>query len=118
MGTRWGSICNGGGDRGLSEGHRPLEALLSRASAWEMESKEGAVKSSSRESDKQMGSREEDEGGWRQEARATAEVNWDTADPMVMTGFWTHTASYKNTHRESVNIWADGTTVNSVSEVK
>lgn len=26
-------ICSGGGDRGLSEEHRPLEALLSRASA-------------------------------------------------------------------------------------
>ena len=35
---------------------RPLAALLSRASAWEMESRDGVARSSSRESDRQMGS--------------------------------------------------------------
>ena len=57
-------ICRGGGDKGLSEKPRPLDALLSRARAWEIESREGAVRSSSSESDRQMGSGgEEEEGG-------------------------------------------------------
>lgn len=47
------------GDGGLSPWARPLAALLRMARAWEMESREGAVKSSSRES-RQMGS----EGDW------------------------------------------------------
>lgn len=49
-------ICKGGGDNGLSERPWPLAVLLRGARAYEMESKEGAVRSSSRESDKQMGS--------------------------------------------------------------
>lgn len=63
-------ICSGGGDKGLSVG--PLDALLRRARACEMESREGAVRSSSRESDKQMGS--EEERGWRLEVSADVEV--------------------------------------------
>lgn len=43
-------------DGGMSDWTRPLAALLSMARAWEMESSEGAVRSSSRESDRQMGS--------------------------------------------------------------
>lgn len=43
------------GDGGLSPWARPLAALPRMARAWEMESREGAVRSSSRES-RQMGS--------------------------------------------------------------
>lgn len=43
------------GDGGLSPWARPLAALPRIARAWEMESKEGAVRSSSRES-RHMGS--------------------------------------------------------------
>lgn len=50
----------------------PLDALLRRARAWEMESREGTVRSSSRESDKQMGS--EEERGWRLEVRTDVVV--------------------------------------------
>lgn len=60
-------ICSGGGDRGLSARPRPLDALLRRAKAWEMESRDGAVRSSSRESDRQMGSEGEQEEGRRAE---------------------------------------------------
>lgn len=63
-------ICRGGGDKGLSERPRPFDALLRRARAWEMESREGAVRSSSSESDRQMGSGgEAEEGAWRVELR-------------------------------------------------
>lgn len=50
-----------------------------------MESREGAVKSSSRESDRQMGSGgEEDEGGWgRQDIRTEVEVGRDGVEVMV-----------------------------------
>lgn len=60
-------ICRGGGDSGLSAGLRPLEALLRSASACEMESRDGAVRSSSRESDRQMSSDGEETGGRRAE---------------------------------------------------
>lgn len=82
-------ICRGGGDKGLSEGPRPLDALLRRARAWEMESREGAVRSSSRESDRQMGSEgEEEEAGWRLEVRADVEVGRDWVEVMVRGGLW------------------------------
>lgn len=58
-------ICMGlaaSGEGGLLDWINPLAALLSKAKACEMESKDGAPpKSSSRESDRQMGS--EGEGG-------------------------------------------------------
>lgn len=50
------------GDGGLSPWARPLAALPRMARAWEMESREGAVRLSSRES-RHMGS--EDDGGGR-----------------------------------------------------
>lgn len=78
-------ICKGGGDKGLSEGPRPFEALLRRAKAWEMESREGAVRSSSRESDRQMGS-DGEETAWRLEVRT--EVGTEGAPVMVRGGFW------------------------------
>lgn len=78
-------ICKGGGDKGLSEGPRPLEALLRRAKAWEMESREGAVRSSSRESDRQMGS---EETAWRLEVRADVEVGREGVEVMVRGGLW------------------------------
>lgn len=82
-------ICRGGGDKGLSEKPRPLDALLSRARAWEIESREGAVRSSSSESDRQMGSGgEEEERGWRLEVRADAEVGRDGLEVMVRGGLW------------------------------
>ena len=80
--------CSGGGDKGLSAGPRPLDALLRRARAWEIESREGAVKSSSRESDRQMGSEGEEEGGWRLEVRADVEVSRDGLEVMVRGGLW------------------------------
>lgn len=84
-------ICRGGGDKGLSEGPRPLDALLRRARAWEMESREGAVRSSSRESDKQMGSDGEDEeGGWRLAVTADVEVGRDGVEVIVRGGAWIH----------------------------
>lgn len=50
------------GEGGLLDWINPLAALLSRARAWEMESRDGAPpKSSSRESERQIGS--EGEGG-------------------------------------------------------
>lgn len=81
-------ICKGGGDKGLSEGPRPLEALLRRAKAWEMESREGAVRSSSRESDRQMGSEGEEETAWRLEVRADVEVGREGVEVMVRGGLW------------------------------
>lgn len=82
-------ICRGGGDKGLSEGPKPLDALLRRANAWEMESREGAVRSSSRESDRQMGSEgEEEETGWRLEVRADVEVGIDGVEVIVRGGLW------------------------------
>lgn len=87
-------ICRGGGDKGLSEGPRPLDALLRRARAWEMESREGAVRSSSRESDRQMGSEgEEEERGWRLEVTADVEVGRDGVEVMVRCGLWIHRGS-------------------------
>lgn len=87
-------MWRGGGDRGLSEGPRPFEALLSRARAWEIESREGAVRSSSRESDRQMGSEGEEEGGWRAEGRAgEEEVCRDGVEVMERGGFWIHRPS-------------------------
>lgn len=81
-------ICKGGGDKGLSEGPRPLEALLRRAKAWEMESREGAVRSSSRESDRQMGSEGDEETAWRLEVRADVEVGREGVEVMVRGGLW------------------------------
>lgn len=86
-------ICRGGGDRGLSEAPRPLDALLRRARACEMESREGAVRSSSRESDRQMGSEGEEEGGWRLEVRADVEVGRDDEEVTVRGGLWIHRPS-------------------------
>ncbi len=43
-------------------GVSPLAALLRRVRAWEMESRELAAKSSSSESERQMGSEGEEEG--------------------------------------------------------
>lgn len=89
-------ICKGGGDKGLSEGPRPLDALLRRARAWEMESRDGAVRSSSRESDRQMGSEANvEEGGWRLEVRADVEVGGDCVEVMVRGGLWIHRPSYR-----------------------
>lgn len=82
-------ICRGGGDKGLSEKPRPLDALLRRASAWEMESREGALRSSSSESDRQMGSGgEEEKGGWRVEVRADTEVGRDGMEVIMRGGLW------------------------------
>ena len=82
-------IGGGGGDKGLSEGPEPLDALLRRARAWEMESREGAVRSSSRESDRQMGSEcKEEERGWRLEVRTDVEVGSDGLEVMVRGGLW------------------------------
>lgn len=81
-------ICKGGGDKGLSMGPRPLEALLRRAKAWEIESKEGAVRSSSRESDRQMGSEGEEEIAWRLEVTAVVEVGREGVEVMVRGGLW------------------------------
>lgn len=81
-------ICKGGGDKGLSEGPRPLEALLRRAKAWEMESREGAVRSSSSESDRQMGSEGEEETAWWLEVRADVEVGREGVEVMVRGGLW------------------------------
>lgn len=78
-------ICKGGGDKGLSMGPRPLEALLRRAKAWEIESREGAVRSSSRESDRQMGS---EEIAWRLEVTAVVEVSREGLDVIVRGGLW------------------------------
>lgn len=80
-------ICRGGGDKGLSDGPRPLDALLSRARAWEMESRDGAVRSSSRESDRQMGSEGNvEEGGCRLEVRADVEVGRAGVEVIVRGG--------------------------------
>lgn len=88
-------ICRGGGDKGLSEGPRPFEALLRRARAWEMESRDGAVRSSSRESDRQMGSEASaEEEGWRLEVRTDVEVGGDCV-VMVRSGLWIHRPSYE-----------------------
>lgn len=80
-------ICRGGGDKGLSEGPRPFDALLRRARAWEMESREGAVRSSSRESDRQMGSEGEEEMGKRLEVRTEVEVG-KGGEVIVRGGLW------------------------------
>lgn len=80
-------ICRGGGDKGLSEGPRPFDALLRRARAWEMESREGAVRSSSRESDRQMGSEGEEEMGRRLEVRTEVEVG-KGGEVIVRGGLW------------------------------
>lgn len=80
-------ICRGGGDKGLSEGPRPFDALLRRARAWEMESREGAVRSSSRESDRQMGSEGEEEMGKRLEVRTEVEVG-KGVEVIVRGGLW------------------------------
>lgn len=80
-------ICRGGGDKGLSEGPRPFDALLRRARAWEMESREGAVRSSSRESDRQMGSEGEEEMGRRLEVRTEVEVG-KGVEVIVRGGLW------------------------------
>lgn len=83
-------ICSGGGDKGLSEKPKPLDALLRRARAWEMESRDGAVRSSSRESDRQMGSDgNEEEGSWRFEG-----VGGDDVEVTVR-GLWIHRPSYR-----------------------
>lgn len=81
-------ICRGGGDKGLSEGPRPLDALLRRARAWEMESREGAVRSSSRESDRQMGSEGEEEMGRRLEVRTEVEEGREGVEVIVRGGLW------------------------------
>lgn len=87
-------ICGGGGDKGLSEGPEPLDALLRRARAWEMESREGAVRSSSRESDRQMGSEgKEEERGCRLEVRTDVEVGSDGLEVMLRGGLWIHRPS-------------------------
>lgn len=49
------TVLGPSGDGGLSPWARPLAALPRMARAWEMESREGAVRSPSRES-RQMGS--------------------------------------------------------------
>lgn len=62
-------IWRGGGERGevrvrsvtLPWGPRPLAAWLRKARAWETESREGARRSSSSESDRQMGSEGDEE---------------------------------------------------------
>lgn len=87
-------ICSGGGDKGLSEEPKPLDGLLRRARAWEMESKEGAVRSSSSESDRQMGS-EGEERGWRLEVRADVEVGRDGVEAMVRGVLWIQRPSLK-----------------------
>lgn len=84
-------MWRGGGERGLSKETRPLEALLNRASAWEMESRDGAVKSSSRESDRQMGSEGEEEGGQRLVTR-------DGLEAMGKGGLWLHVPSWRIGH--------------------
>lgn len=80
---------------GLSARPRPLEALLSNARAWEMESRDGAVRSSSRESDRQMGSGGDAmRGGWRAEVTAGLEV-------MVRGSLLIHKPSYKRRRRRN-----------------
>lgn len=86
-------ICEGGGDKGLSEGPKPLDTLLRRARAWEMESREGAVRSSSRESDRQMGSEGEVERGWRFEVRVDVVAGRDGVEVMVRGGLLIHRPS-------------------------
>lgn len=87
-------ICRGGGDKGLSEGPRPLDALLRRARAWEIESRDGAVRSSSRESDRQMGSEASvEEEGWRLEVIADVDVGGDSVEAKVSGGLWIHRPS-------------------------
>lgn len=60
-----------------------------------MESREGAVRSSSRESDRQMGSEGEEEEGWRLAGRVGVEVSRDGVEVMVRGGFWIHRPSYR-----------------------
>lgn len=82
---------------GLSARLSPLEALLRRASAWEMESRDGAVKSSSRESDRQMGSGGDDMwGGWRPALRAGVAV-------MVRGSLFIHKPSYQTNKRKKTH---------------
>lgn len=59
-----------------------------------MESKDGAVRSSSRESDRQMGSEASvEEGGWRLEVRADVDVGGDSVEAKVRGGLWIHRPS-------------------------
>lgn len=96
-------ICGGGGDRGLSAVPRPLAALLRRASACEMESSDGALRSSSRESDRQISSDGDGGSGGGGRAMITEEVDEAAAHRaggMDGGGLRIHTPSstHKRTH--------------------
>lgn len=58
-----------------------------------MESREGAVRSSSKESERQMGSEGEEEESWRLEVTADVEVGRVSVEVMVRGGLWIHRAS-------------------------
>lgn len=69
-------------------GVRPLAALLRRAKAWEMESRELAARSSSSESERQMGSEGEDGGLHAGKAGETVVV------PTPGAGLWVQLTSW------------------------